>query len=101
MRNPDLLITIGAASVCAMHNKRNFCKVFSSCSKWKHGTMESACWPRLLANTRLTHNRPAMMPFGNRKIILEDLFSAVLSKLKKKYHPSGNQKFNNLGIFQA
>jgi len=40
------------------------------------------------------------MPFGNRKNILEDLFSSVLS-LFKKYHPSGNQKFNNLGIFQS
>jgi len=30
----------------------------------------------------LTHYRPAM-PFGNRKFILEDLFSFVLLKLKK------------------
>jgi len=29
---------------------------------------------------------------------LEDLFSSVLSKFKK-YHPSGNRKFNFLGIF--
>jgi len=29
---------------------------------------------------------------------LEDLFSSVLSQFKK-YHPSGNLKFNNLGIF--
>jgi len=34
------------------------------------------------------------------KNILEDLFSSVLSKYKK-YHPSGNLKFNNLGIFQS
>jgi len=33
------------------------------------------------------------------KCILEDLFSSVLPKLKK-HHPSGNMKFNNLGIFQ-
>jgi len=32
--------------------------------------------------------------------ILEDLFSSVLSKFKK-YHPPGNLKFNNLGIFQS
>jgi len=38
------------------------------------------------------------MPFGNRKNILEDLFSAVLSQFKK-YHPSGNLKFDYLGIF--
>jgi len=38
------------------------------------------------------------MPFGNRKIILEDLFGSVLSQFKK-YHPSGNLKCNNLGIF--
>jgi len=34
------------------------------------------------------------------KNILEDLFSSVLSTFKK-YHPSGNLKFNNLGIFQS
>jgi len=32
-------------------------------------------------------------------MILEDLFSTVLSQFKK-YHPSGSLKFNNLGIFQ-
>jgi len=47
----------------------------------------------------LTHRRPAM-PFGNRKKYLEDLFSSIISKVKK-YHPSGNLKFNNLGIFQS
>jgi len=41
------------------------------------------------------------MPFGNRKKnILEDLFSLVLSKFKN-YRPSGNLKFNTLGIFQS
>ena len=41
------------------------------------------------------------MPFGNRKKnILNDLFSSVLS-LFKLYHPSGNLKFNYLGIFQS
>jgi len=38
------------------------------------------------------------MPLGKRKIILEDLFSSVLSQFKK-YHSSGNLKFNNLGSF--
>ena len=47
----------------------------------------------------LTHYRPAM-PFGNSKLIFEDRFSSVLSQLKK-YHSSGNLKFNNLGIFQS
>jgi len=47
----------------------------------------------------LTHYRPAM-PFGNRKNILKDLFSSVLLQFKK-YHPSENLKFNNLGIFQS
>jgi len=37
------------------------------------------------------------METGN--FILEDLFSSVLSQFKK-YHPSGNLKFNNLGIFK-
>ena len=32
--------------------------------------------------------------------ILEDLFSSVLLQCKK-YHPSGNLKFNNLVIFQS
>jgi len=40
------------------------------------------------------------MPFGNRKFILEDLFSSVMSQFKK-YHTSGNPKFNYLGIFQS
>jgi len=48
---------------------------------------------------QLSHYGPAM-PLGNRKNILEVLFSSVLSQFKK-YHPSGNLKFNNLGIFQS
>jgi len=34
------------------------------------------------------------------KNLLEDLFSSVLSQFKK-YHPSENQKFNYVGIFQS
>jgi len=34
------------------------------------------------------------------KFILEDLFSSELTKLKK-YHPSGNLKFDNLGILKS
>jgi len=40
------------------------------------------------------------MPFGNRKIYFRDLLSSVLLQFKK-YHPSENLKFNNLGIFQS
>jgi len=40
------------------------------------------------------------MPFGNRKIILEDLYNSVLSQFKKKYQPSSNLKINNLSISQ-
>jgi len=41
------------------------------------------------------------MPFGNRKKnILEDLLSSVLSQFKK-YHPTGNLKFNYFGIFHS
>jgi len=47
----------------------------------------------------LTDYRPAM-PFVNINNILGDLFSSVLSQLKK-HHPSGNLIFNNLGIFQS
>jgi len=35
-----------------------------------------------------------------KKNILKNLFSSVLSQLKK-CHPSGNLKFNILGIFQS
>jgi len=35
-----------------------------------------------------------------QKFILEDLFGSALSQFKK-YHPSGNLKFINLGIFQS
>jgi len=41
------------------------------------------------------------MPFGNRKNnIFEDLFGAVLSQFKK-FHPSGNLEFYNLGILKS
>jgi len=43
-----------------------------------------------------THYCPAM-PFGNRKNILQHLFSSVLSQFKK-CHPSGNLKINYLVI---
>jgi len=42
----------------------------------------------------LTHYRRPAVLFRNRKNILEDLFSSVLSQFKK-YHPSVNLKFNN------
>jgi len=41
------------------------------------------------------------MPFGNIKIILEDLFSSVLLSKFKKYHPSVTLKFNYLDIFRS
>jgi len=37
---------------------------------------------------------------SNRKNIFDDLFSSVLSQFKK-YHPSGNLKFYNLGILKS
>jgi len=40
------------------------------------------------------------MPFENRKNILEDLFRPEVSQFKK-YHLSGNLKFNNLAISQS
>jgi len=40
------------------------------------------------------------MPLENRKIVLEDLFRSVLSKLKK-YHPFGNLKLIFWGILQS
>jgi len=41
------------------------------------------------------------MTFGNRKKYFRGSFSSVLSQFKKKNQPSGNLKFNNLGIFQS
>jgi len=40
------------------------------------------------------------MPFGNKKNVLKNFFSSVLSQFKK-YRPSGNQKFNKLSISQS
>jgi len=40
------------------------------------------------------------MPFGNKKNILEDLFSSVLSQFKE-YHPSEKFECYILGIFQS
>jgi len=36
-----------------------------------------------------------------KKNILEDLFSPVLSKLKKNITPFGNLKVNNIGFFKS
>jgi len=48
----------------------------------------------------LTHYRPAM-PLGNSKIYFRGSFYGSILLHFKKYHPSGNLKFNNLGIFQS
>ena len=46
----------------------------------------------------LTHYRPSDAVRRTEKLFtLEDLFSSVLLQFKK-YHPSGNLKYNNLGI---
>jgi len=47
----------------------------------------------------LTPNRPAM-PFGNWKIYFRGSFHFSIVTIKK-YHPSGNLKFNNLSVFQS
>jgi len=47
----------------------------------------------------LTRYRPAM-PIGNRNIYFKGSFQFSLVTFKK-YHPSGNLKFNYLGIFQS
>jgi len=41
------------------------------------------------------------MPFGNRKNYFRGSFEFKIVRIKEKYHPSGNMKFNNLGIFQS
>jgi len=48
----------------------------------------------------LTHYCPAM-PFGNRKKYFRVSFQFSIVTIHKKYHPSGNLKFNYLGIFQS
>jgi len=48
----------------------------------------------------LTHFRPAMK-FENRKTYFRGSFQLSMVKIKKKYHLSGNLKFNNLGILQS
>jgi len=53
----------------------------------------------MISGSILIHHRPAM-PFETEKNILEDLFSSAFSQFKK-YRPSGNLKFDNLGIFQS
>jgi len=40
------------------------------------------------------------MPSGNSKIYFRGSFQFSIVKIKK-YHPSGNLKFNNEGIFQS
>jgi len=53
-----------------------------------------------ISNHKLTHYRPAQCRSETEKFILEELHSSVLSQFKK-IHPSGNLKFNYLGIFQS
>jgi len=48
----------------------------------------------------LTLYRPSDSVRKQKKNILEDLLSSALSQLKK-YHLSGNLKFDYLGIFQS
>ena len=62
----------------------------------EHG--ENGC----LASTKRLFNPlpPSDAIRKQKKNILEDFLSSVLSQFKK-YHPSGNLTFNNLGIFQS
>jgi len=57
-----------------------------------------AMFDKIISTCR--NNRPAM-PFGNRKKIFQRIFSVRYCQISKKYHPSGNLKFNYLGIFQS
>jgi len=54
----------------------------------------------LLLRTTLKPATALRCRSATEKNILEDLFSLVLSHFKK-YHPPGNLKFNDLGIFQS
>jgi len=48
----------------------------------------------------LTYLLPSDAVRKQNKNILEHFFSSVLSQFRK-YHPSGNLKFNYLGIFRS
>jgi len=52
------------------------------------------------SNDEQTTKKAKRCRSDTEKIILEDLFSSVLLQFKK-YHPSGNLKLKNLGIFQS
>jgi len=54
----------------------------------------------ILDEESLFNPQPPSDAVRKQKFLLEDLFSSVLLQFKK-YHPSGNLKFNNLGIFQS
>jgi len=54
------------------------------------------CFKNYIINALL----PSDVVRWQKKNILEDLFSSVLSQFKKS-HPSGNMKFNNLGLFHS
>jgi len=41
------------------------------------------------------------MPFGNRNNYFKGSIQFSIVKIKKKYRPSGNLKFKNLGISQS
>jgi len=54
---------------------------------------------KLLRQSIINHYRPCDAVRKQKKNISEDVFSSELSRFKKK--PSGNLKFDNLGIFQS
>jgi len=54
----------------------------------------------LISKEILTHYRPVMQ-FRKRKIYFRVFFSVQYCHNLKKTHPSGNPKFNNLGLFQS
>jgi len=69
----------------------NFYEVIIRKLRWPEPFLTSGCGYYLTTAQRCR---------SKTEIFLEDLFSSVLSQFKK-YHPSGNRKFNNLGIFQS
>jgi len=63
-------------------------------------SLDSKIW-RLISFSHETNPLPPSDAVRQQKeIILEDLFSSVLSPFRK-YPPSRNLKFNYLGIFQS
>jgi len=82
---------------CPILSSLEVCSATTACGKKTLEKKLNVFFP--IKPLTLTHNCP-VMPFGNRKICFRGYFQFSIAQFKK-YHPPGNLKFNNLGIFQS